>query len=306
MLKIGRIAVSLIVLVLLGAGMVCVAWRVPAVWTWLERIQLGRAIAVMSLSVFAVWMLVTLVFGRVYCSTVCPAGTIMDACSRMAHRGCKGREYHYRRPLPEIRYVTLAIWAVGLALGISFIATLLDPLMVTERICSGLLAPLLSLFPGISATGLSYAARLTVSSTAVNLCLFVVIAVFSVKTGRGLCNSVCPVGAILGLVSRYSIFQIDIDTDLCTQCRRCEHVCKSCCIDLTDHVVDGSRCVNCFNCISVCPNNAIRYTTDRKRLSAPLMQRITGLAKEPEADAPEASIGTPDNAVSATDNRKIL
>lgn len=285
MLKVSRIAVQALVLPVLGAGMVCVAWRIPGLWAWFEAIQLGRAIAVMSLSVFAVWILLTLIFGRIYCSTVCPLGTLMDGFSRAVGRGSRGREYHYRKPLPEMRYIALAVWAVGLVFGIVFLAWVLDPASVFSRLCRGLAAPLLSLVPGISATGFDYMARLTVGTTIVDVALLAVVGGFAIRTGRGLCNSVCPIGAILGMVSRYSIFQIDIDTDLCTQCRRCEYVCKSCCIDLTDHVVDGARCVGCFNCITVCPNKAIRYTTDRKRLSTPMMERIAGLAKEPDTEA---------------------
>ncbi|MDE6039506.1 MAG: 4Fe-4S binding protein, partial [Paramuribaculum sp.] len=72
---------------------------------WFDRIQLGGAIAAMSLTVFAVWILLTLVFGRIYCSTVCPAGTLMDVSARMARRGSPGREYCYRRPQPETGYI---------------------------------------------------------------------------------------------------------------------------------------------------------------------------------------------------------
>lgn len=292
---------ALVVFLILGAGAVSVAWRVPAIWVWFDRIQLGGAIAAMSLTVFAVWILLTLVFGRIYCSTVCPAGTLMDVSARMARRGSPGREYRYRRPQPETGYIALCVWAVSLAFGIALVASLLDPYSLFTRICHGLAAPLLSLLPGASAAGLGAAVRVTVASAIVDLCLLSVIWIVAMRSGRGLCNSICPVGAVLGLVSRYSIFQIDIDTDLCTQCRRCEDVCKSHCIDLTDHVVDGSRCVCCFNCINVCENRAIRYTTDRKRLSTPMMERVGSLAKE--AETPEVSIDAPDNISQPTENK---
>ncbi len=92
--------------------------------------------------------------------------------------------------------------------------------------------------------------------------------------GRTLCNSVCPVGTTLSFVSKYSIFHIDINTDKCIQCRKCEHRCKSSCIDLSSHVVDTSRCVVCFDCLSDCPNDAISYTFNRHQLSIPLMQKV--------------------------------
>ena len=94
------------------------------------------------------------------------------------------------------------------------------------------------------------------------------------RNGRTFCNTVCPVGTTLSFISRYSIFRIDINTDKCVQCRRCEHVCKASCIDMTSHVVDTSRCVVCFDCLSDCPNDAIHYTYNRHQLSIPLMQRV--------------------------------
>jgi ferredoxin len=51
---------------------------------------------------------------------------------------------------------------------------------------------------------------------------------------------------------------------------------------MNDHVVDGSRCVNCFNCINVCPDDAIRYTSRRKQLSIPMMQSLKDLKRVPE------------------------
>ncbi len=68
-----------------------------------------------------------------------------------------------------------------------------------------------------------------------------------------ICNTLCPVGTILGCVSRNSAMRIDIDTDRCIQCRRCEHVCKAECIDMQSHVVDMSRCVVCFDCLPCAP-----------------------------------------------------
>ena len=81
-----------------------------------------------------------------------------------------------------------------------------------------------------------------------------------------------PRGTTLGIVSRYAIFQMDIDTDLCTSTRRCVDVRKCSCIDLTDHVV--GRCVWCsFDCTDACRDGAISYVATRKQLSIPMMER---------------------------------
>ena len=77
------------------------------------------------------------------------------------------------------------------------------------------------------------------------------------RTGRLICNTVCPVGSALGLISRYSIMKMDINTDLCTGCLKCVETCKGSCIDPSSHTIDSSRCVMCLNCAAVCPNKAI-------------------------------------------------
>jgi len=80
----------------------------------------------------------------------------------------------------------------------------------------------------------------------------------SVWKGRLYCNTVCPVGTLLGLVSKKSLYQVRFDAG-CNQCGKCMFVCKSQCIDIKKREVDFSRCVGCANCIKSCDKNAIRY-----------------------------------------------
>ena len=77
--------------------------------------------------------------------------------------------------------------------------------------------------------------------------------------GRAYCNTVCPVGTTLGLVSRFALFRPVIDTDKCTSCGRCERGCRSSCIDAKAHKIDASRCVNCFDCLDNCQEGALTY-----------------------------------------------
>ncbi len=82
---------------------------------------------------------------------------------------------------------------------------------------------------------------------------------FSFRHGRLYCNTICPVGTLLGLISRVSIFKIKMLESSCTKCGKCAFACKSSCIDVKNLEVDFSRCVGCFNCIQVCPEDAIMY-----------------------------------------------
>lgn len=289
-LKIARVVVSVAVFLFLVAGLSCAMWFIPGVESLLCGVQLGPAVLGMSLTVIALWLLITLVFGRIYCSTVCPMGTLMDISVRVKNLTSKGRKrkYHYENPNTSFRLLFLLTAILGALDGFIILPSVLDPFNAFCRICTGVFNPVLGFISGglaeigVNSQYVAMAVTSSVASSIIALALFVVVFVVSMLFGRAICNIMCPVGTILGMVSRYSIFQFDIDTDLCTQCRSCEQVCKSCCIDMKDHVVDGSRCVVCFNCINVCPNRAIRYTASRKRLATPLMQRIKNLEQQAE------------------------
>ena len=79
------------------------------------------------------------------------------------------------------------------------------------------------------------------------------------RNGRTYCNTICPVGTVLGFLSRYSLFRITIDSEKCNQCSLCSRNCKAACINFKEHQIDASRCVVCMNCIEKCKHGAISY-----------------------------------------------
>ena len=88
---------------------------------------------------------------------------------------------------------------------------------------------------------------------------FIVIAVLAWRGGRTYCNTICPVGTILGFLSRHSLFRISIDESKCNSCGKCGRKCKASCIDSKNHAIDYSRCVACMDCIDNCKHGAIRF-----------------------------------------------
>jgi ferredoxin len=84
------------------------------------------------------------------------------------------------------------------------------------------------------------------------------------RHGRLYCNTLCPVGALLGLFSARSLLRVRFDPEACRECGRCERACKADCIDFRNKAVDGSRCVACGNCLAACPDNALRLTAPSK------------------------------------------
>ena len=87
------------------------------------------------------------------------------------------------------------------------------------------------------------------------------------KHGRTWCNTICPVGTILGLLSRFSLFKVRIDTAKCNGCGLCATKCKAACINSKEHAIDYSRCVDCFNCLGVCKQKALVYAPSLKKQS---------------------------------------
>ncbi len=300
-LRLARILVSVGVLVILACGLTCSSLMLPVVGPWLERIQLGPAVMAFSMFVFVGWLLITLLFGRIYCSTVCPMGTLLDCAARLPRLrpldrfGSSRNRYRYMRPARLVRCLFLIVVLLASMAGFMLLPSVLEPYAAFCRVCTDFFSPVLALVSrllesvGIRSQAAAVMITASAGSSIVATLIFAVAVFAGAQSGRILCNTICPVGTALGFVSRFSIYQMDIDTDLCINCGKCEDVCKASCINLKDHTVDGSRCVVCFDCSAVCPNSAIRYTWRRKQLSTPQMQRITGLGVPPEASVDSTS-----------------
>lgn len=280
LLRLVRILVAIVVLAVFVGLFADFGMTIPSVAAWLVHVQFLPAAMSFAIATFVIWLIVTLVFGRIYCSTVCPLGVFQDICARLPRLGRRVRPrwyYHYSAPFTRLRAIMLFLVALSIVLGISALSSLLDPYSIFGRFGLYVIKPLWASI--LNLWGTTPQLRFGVASLAgmlVSVLTMVIIGAIAFRNGRTFCNTVCPVGTTLSFISRYSIFRIDINTDRCIQCRRCEHRCKASCIDLTSHVVDTSRCVVCFDCLTDCPNDAISYTYNRHQLSIPLMQRVKG------------------------------
>ncbi|MDE5969201.1 MAG: 4Fe-4S binding protein [Muribaculaceae bacterium] len=262
-LKYLRIIVSVALLIISSAFAAGIGAVFSIELGWIERIQFIPAILFISVTTVLLWIVVTFVFGRVYCSSVCPLGTLQDIFLRIPRLTRKMRYRNVFRYTPGVSTLRMSMLIVvfgTLVVGVTIAVRVLDPYTIFTRIFS----------PLVAASAVSFTIAISI---------LVLIAWLSARRGRLWCNTICPVGAVLGVVSGRSLYHFDINTDTCTNCRKCEYVCKAQCINLNDHVVDGSRCVNCFNCVNVCPDNSISYTTRKHRLSIPMMQSIEPVEK---------------------------
>ena len=153
------------------------------------------------------------------------------------------------------------------------IASFIEPYSAYGRIASSLFAPIYDAGNNVVADALvdtecywfyHVESLQYLPLTIIAVVTLLVIGVVAWVGGRAYCNTICPVGTILGYVSRYSLFKPIIDTSKCNGCTKCAKNCKSSCIDARNHEIDYSRCVMCMNCVENCSTGAIKI---QRRLS---------------------------------------
>ena len=246
-------------------------------------VKLFGALETWSIAILVV-LLATVLFGRLYCSSVCPLGTFQDIVIRWSRRSHRRRWYRYRRAPYWLHYTLLGITIIISVSGSMIVVNALEPFSIFGRIAGGLARPLLMTVNNIGAVLLSSvdvyllsaipAPPLEVGLLAVPAVFFTAIAVLAFFRGRLFCNSVCPVGALLGLVSRKAIFRIVIDHSTCKDCGLCEKVCKAGCIDSAAKTIDFDACVSCFNCLEACPTVGLTYEGFRERAAIAAGQTV--------------------------------
>ncbi len=255
---------------------------------WLAKVQLIPAILAVNVAVIVILVLLTLIFGRIYCSVICPLGILQDGVSRISRRRKKKKNsFRYSKAQTWLRYSVLVLFIAMLVAGISIIVSLLDPYAAYGRIGSNIFAPLYRLGNNLLALLAeridSYALYSTDVwikswlSLGIAAATLLVVAILAWRNGRTYCNTICPVGTALGFLSRLSLFRPTFDTDKCTKCGLCERNCKASCIDSKSMAIDQSRCVTCFSCIEKCKFGAMSYAPRKfgSKKNEPIAQNVT-------------------------------
>lgn len=237
---------------------------------WLAKIQFLPALLALNLGVVALFVLATLLFGRIYCSIICPLGVMQDIIARFGSRGRKRKyRYSYSPAKNWLRYGVLALFIAALVAGIGSFVALIAPYSAYGRIAQNLLAPLYgwgnNLLAYLAERADSYAFYRTevwirsLTTLLIAAATLILLVVLAWRNGRTWCNTVCPVGTVLGFFSRFSLFRPVIDTAKCNACGLCARQCKASCIDSKHHAIDYSRCVACMDCLDNCKQGAISY-----------------------------------------------
>ena len=200
---------------------------------------------------------VALLLGRIFCSWMCPAGLLFELADKL------------RRPLRwvEIKPATVkcahgnkyVVLGVGLAaaavLGVPIFALIYPPAVVSRLVHNWVF--------GTTLTGML-------------MLLGAIVAIELFVSPRWFCRSVCPGGALYGLIGVARVLRVKLDEQRCTACAKCAPACPMGLNPVADST--GIECDNCGACLPPCPEKALHYGLSRPRLRAASRQKCRGKA----------------------------
>ena len=270
MLRKIRIGISALFFVLITFFFLDFAEILPNSFHRLAHLQFVPALLSLSVGILLFLIVLTLLFGRIYCSTICPMGILQDIIARLSKSTSKKKKrYSYSPAKNRLRWSVLGGTVISFLCGFTFIVGLLDPYSAYGRIVVHVFKPIYMLGNNLLESAFSKfdnytfyqvdTSILSISSLFIAVVILTMIFIMAWKHGRTWCNTICPVGTILGLLSRFSLFKVRIDSDKCNSCGLCATKCKAACINSKEHTIDYGRCVDCFDCLGVCKQKALIY-----------------------------------------------
>jgi NAD-dependent dihydropyrimidine dehydrogenase PreA subunit len=275
MLKNLRTAIAIAVFGLLTVYFVDFAGVLPLEFNILARAQVIPALMSRNVVIIAGLILCALLFGRVYCSFICPLGIFQDIVIRCSKSAYSKRKTVYKKGNIILHWSVAAGCVICFFSSFTVIVAILDPYGVYGRMALHLFKPVYMSANNVLAAVFNHfgnykfyqteVAILSVFSLVIASISFAVIGVLAWMRGRLYCNSICPVGTVFGFINKYSLFKIQIDGDKCASCGVCAKKCKASCIDARAKTVDYSRCVNCFNCINNCGKKAVSFSVSKNK-----------------------------------------
>lgn len=269
MLRKIRIGISVVLFALITFYFIDFAGILPSQFQVLASMQFVPALLSLSAGMLAFLVILTLLFGRVYCSTICPMGIYQDVVRRISLFFGKKKRQHYSQAKTILRWAVVAVVGISFFCGLNIALALLDPYSAYGRMAVHLFKPLYlwgnNLLESVFAQFHNYrfyrvdASLIALSSFATALVTMLLIGYLAWKHGRTWCNTLCPVGTVLGFLSHFALFKVRIDLDKCNHCGLCATKCKASCINSPEQAIDYTRCVGCFDCLNVCKQHALVY-----------------------------------------------
>ena len=261
------VMMTLVTLLLLGIG-----FRVHLWAGWVAKLQFLPAVLALNFGVIALLIVCALLFGRLYCSVICPLGIMQDVFSWLGGKFKKNR-FSYAKEVKWLRYGFLAVFIILMIIGFAPVTTLFAPYSAYGRIVNSLFKPLYDLLnnwlAGLDAANDRYNFTevqiwtRSVTTFVVAIATLIILGALAIWKGRLYCNTICPVGTTLSFFSRFSLFRVRFDKDKCKSCGMCEKNCKAQAIDFKEGKVDYARCVVCGDCLAKCKFDALHFTAKK-------------------------------------------
>ena len=228
------------------------------------------------LAVVILIAVVTLLFGRIYCSILCPLGILQDGIAFLTHWNQKKWKWSRYRFL-DTRPVKYGVFLFVLILGAAGVMLPFIALLPSSNFFTIVSNVFLRIFstadPENGASAGQFSVNPPAAAFAFSLGVFLVVAAMAAWRGRLYCNTLCPVGAVLSLLGRSPLYRIALSQEMCVSCGMCEAACKGGAINAKAKSVLAENCVMCFNCIGACKRGGVTLEKRPKMASFSLSRR---------------------------------
>ncbi len=209
---------------------------------FIDAVVSMKLITITMIIAVSIPFLITLLFGRVYCSFICPMGLLFEL-NQNVHNFIKKHKFNFKLKHFDYRKI-IVIFSLFIGFIFSF--------------------PLISAFDPSNILGKEII-NLSLHQKVTNFGLIFIIILFCIDIftyRRFFCTSICPTGYLLGLIGSKRMLRININQEKCTLCGKCDQICyynlKPMNIAL-EREFDWHKCDNCGLCKDVCIYNAIDY-----------------------------------------------
>ena len=218
-----------------GVDALCPFGGLEALWSVISGGPALQHIATSTFILFGFALLAALVFRRVFCGYVCPLGTLQELFGKIGHR-IWGRKRPVvpeavDRPARYLKYVVLIVITLWTWQAATLVIRGFDPWVAYMHLSSGEVFAEFSL--GLIVLGVSL-----VGSTVYD---------------RFFCKYLCPMGALLAVVSRVAPFAVRRNAATCISCSACDKACPVNIEVSSASTVTSAECISCNECVNACP-----------------------------------------------------
>lgn len=245
-------------------------------------------------------VILTLLIGRLYCSTLCPLGILQDLILFFSRKVSR-RRMHPLKPEWGI-HLTAGLLTAGLAAaGIPSLLGLLEPFAFWGRTFRDFAVPagalvssgVVEVFKRFDVYLAPVPFRGEPGAIALTAALIALLIFFTVKYGRWYCNRLCPAGCALRVMSLRPVWSIRFNLEKCTSCGICGRVCRSGCIDVPVHSLSSDRCVMCLDCLASCPFDALEVAPNYGPGRDQAREKVAGRREQGRPAARRTIAGSP-------------